>query len=110
MMQYRKVTAIVASEKLEEIERALQAIHVSGISVSQVRGYGEYHNFYRPDMMCRHARIEIFCRTPEAEAIAECIMNTAHTGISGDGIVAVLPVENLYCIRTKSGPAKHGNC
>ena len=101
-MQYRKVMAIVTSEKLEDIESALQAIKVSGVSISQVRGYGEYHNFYRPDMMCRHARIEIFCHASKAEAIAACIMNVAHTGLTGDGMVAVLPVDQLYRIRTKS--------
>ena len=109
-MQYRKVTAIVASEKLEEIEAALQRVNVSGVSVSQVRGYGEYHNFYSADMMCRHARIEIFCHVSRAEAIATCIIDTAHTGISGDGMVAVLPVEHFYCIRTKSELVDQEEC
>jgi len=110
IIQYRKVTAIVNSEKLEDVEEALQAIKVSGISVSQVRGYGEYHNFYCPDMMCSHARIEVFCPLSEADAIAQCIMNAAHTGISGDGMIAVLPVEHFYCIRTKSEPVSHEAC
>ncbi|RMF47019.1 MAG: P-II family nitrogen regulator, partial [Deltaproteobacteria bacterium] len=97
-MRYRKVTAIVNAERLAEVEQALIKKHVSGISVSQVRGFGEYQDFYKPDLMCRHTRIEIFCRSEEADAIARCIMDAAHTGISGDGIVAILPVEHLYCI------------
>jgi len=109
-MQYRKVTAIVNREKLEAIEGALQAIKVPGVSVSQVRGYGEYHNFYRQDMMCRHARIEVFCHVRKADAIVRCIIEAAHTGISGDGMVAVLPVEQLYCIRTKCEPDGDGAC
>ncbi|HKI62340.1 MAG TPA: P-II family nitrogen regulator [Mariprofundaceae bacterium] len=101
-MKYRKVTAIVMSEKLGDIEKALIAMHVSGLSITQVRGYGEYHNFYQKDMMCRHARIEIFCLTSQADAIAKCIMEAAHTGMAGDGVVAILPTEKLYRIRNKS--------
>lgn len=110
MVPYRKVTAIMNTERLAEVEAALQAMKVSGISVSQVRGYGEYHNFYQSDMMCSHARIEIFCHTHQAEDIARCIIHAAHTGIAGDGIVAVLPVEQLYCIRTKSEVLAEENC
>lgn len=108
-MKYRKVTAIVTVEKMDAVERALIKLGVPGISVSQVRGFGEYQDFYKPDLMCRHMRLEIFCRSEEADAIARCIMDAAHTGISGDGIVAILPVEHLYCIRTKDEP-KQGAC
>jgi len=109
-MPYRKVTAIINTERLEDVEAALQVMKVSGVSVSQVRGYGEYHNFYQSDMMCSHARIEIFCQTHKVEGIAHCIMNAAHTGIAGDGMVAVLPVEQLYCIRTQSKWDEEGGC
>ncbi|MDQ6992855.1 MAG: P-II family nitrogen regulator [Mariprofundus sp.] len=101
-MKYRKITAIITSEKLEAVEKALITMHVAGLSITQVRGYGEYHDFYRPDMTCCHICIEIFCQVAEADAIARCIMDAAHTGISGDGIVGILPVEKLYHIRTRS--------
>jgi len=101
-MQYKKVTAIVICEKLEAVELALIEIGISGVSVTKVSGYGEYHNFYQPDMMSCHARIEIFCRASEADAIVHTIMDTAHSGQPEDGIIAVLPVEELYRIRTKS--------
>jgi len=101
-MMYRKVTAIVASTRLPAIEEALQSLHISGVSVSQVRGYGEYRNFYQTDMMDTHARIEMFCRKEQAKSIAQCVMKAAHTGVEGDGVVAILPVEHMYCIRTQS--------
>ena len=107
-MKYRKINAIISSMMLENVESSLRDMKVSGISVTQVTGYGEYHDFYKPDMMCRHARIEIFCHASEADAIAHCIMDAAHIGQPGDGIVAVLPVESLFRVRTKSPfpPAK----
>jgi len=107
-MKYRKVTAIVNRERLEMVERALRALHVEGASITEVRGWGEYCDFYKPDALTRHVRIEIFCDRKDADRIARGIMDAAHTGISGDGIVAVLPVEQVYCVRTKSGLS--GDC
>lgn len=107
-MKYRKVTAIVRASLLESIEQALIGIGVGGVSVTRVSGYGEYLNFYRPDMMSDHARIEIFCPAAEAPAVARCIMDAAHIGQPGDGIVAVLPVEHLYRIRTQTPVSGEG--
>ena len=103
-MQYRKVTAIIRMDVLEKVERKLQEIGVNGISVSEVKGYGEYADFYARDWMVSHARIEIFTHESRADTIAQAIMETAHVGLEGDGIVAVLPVAKLYRIRTKAEP------
>ncbi len=98
---YRKVTAIVNRERLELVEQALRALHVPGASIGEVSGWGEYKDCYKPDATTRHARIEVFCTAQDAPRIAQGIMNAAHTGISGDGLVAILPVEHVYCIRSK---------
>lgn len=101
-MKYRKVTAIIRRDALEKVERRLQDAGVRGISVTRVKGYGEYADFYARDWMVAYARIEIFTTQEKAEGIAQVIMDSAHVGLSGDGIIAVLPVERLYRIRTKS--------
>jgi len=101
-MKYRKVTAIIRRDRLEKVEHKLQQIGVRGISVTRVKGYGEYADFYARDWMTSYARIEIFTTAEKVDGIAEAIMDAAHVGLSGDGIVAVLPVEKLYRIRTKS--------
>lgn len=59
-------------------------------------------NFFNPDWMVTNARIEIFTEKAKVEEIVAAIMEIAHTSMPGDGIVAVLPVEKLYRIRTKS--------
>ena len=105
-MNYCKVTAIIRGEVLEKVEQKLQAIGVSGISVTRVKGYGECADFYSTDLLVRHARIEIFTLASEADTIAQAIMESAHVGMEGDGIVAVLPVAKLYRIRTKSAVTK----
>ncbi len=103
-MDYCKVTAIIRSRSLEDVEQALERIGVPGITISRVKGYGEYVDYFRRDLMVTHFRVEVFIESARAEEIAGIIMETAHTGYAGDGIVAVIPVAALYRIRTK-GPA-----
>jgi nitrogen regulatory protein P-II 1 len=100
-MRYRKVTGIIRTERLENVERRLQKIHVRGVTVTRCKGYGEYETFVQRQWLVTHVRIEIFCASERADAIAKAIMEEAHTGAMGDGIVAVLPVEEIYRIRTK---------
>ncbi len=101
-MEYRKINAIIRRDALEKVERKLQAAGVQGISVTRVKGYGEYADFYSKDWLVSHARIEIFTHASRVDDIVETIMDAAHLGMEGDGIVAVLPVEKLYRVRTRS--------
>jgi nitrogen regulatory protein P-II 1 len=96
-----KVTAIIRTEALEKVAQCLQELGVPGISVTQVKGHGEYANFYNNDLMTDHARVEVFIPAQRADEVAQTIVNVAHSGIAGDGIVAVLPVKQLYRIRTR---------
>lgn len=101
-MEFRKVTAIIRGSVLERVEARLMELGVKGISVTRVIGYGEYANFLNPDWLVTHARIEIFTSKARADEIVAAIMETAHVGLPGDGIIAVLPVEKLFRIRTGS--------
>ncbi len=100
--EYSKITAIVRRDCLETVEERLRARGVRGISVSHVKGYGEYSNFYARDWLVAHARIEIFSDRNDAETIAETILDAAHSGTAGDGIVSIQPVDKVYRIRTRS--------
>jgi len=101
-MNFKKVTAIIRCESCEKVEQTLQKLGVHGFSISKVKGYGEYADLYSNDWLVSHARIEIFTEASKAEEIAEAIMEAAHVGLEGDGIIAVLPVEKLFRIRTRS--------
>jgi len=101
-MKYRKITAIFRSDAYKKVEQRLQELGVQGFSISHVKGYGEYADLYSSDWMTSHARLEIFTDEEKVETIVEAIMDSAHVGLAGDGIVAVLPVEKLYRIRTRS--------
>ncbi len=100
-MRFRKVTAIIRPERLAAVEECLEKLVVPGISVTKVKGFGEHMDFFKPDWLCQHVRIEVFIEVGRADKVATEIMDAAHTGEEGDGIVAVLPVESIYHIRTK---------
>ena len=98
-MDIKKVVAVVRTDVLEDVEQRLRLLGVPGITVDRVRGFGEYANFFTPDWMSAHARLEIFADAAQAQDIVETIIQAGHTGTAGDGLVAVLPVEKLYRIR-----------
>lgn len=90
-MDFRKITAIIRAECLEAVEHAVLKGGAAGISVTYMKGCGELKDFFHNDLMVRHARVEIFTGTERCERIVK----------DGDGIIAVLPVERIYRIRTK---------
>ncbi len=101
-MNFKKVTAIFRSDSCKKVEQRLQEIGVHGFSITKVKGYGEYADHYSDDWLVTHARIEIFTEASMVEEITETIMEAAHVGLEGDGIIAVIPVDMLYRIRTRS--------
>lgn len=102
-MIVKKVTAIIQRSKLEDVETALRDAGVPGISVTMVKGYGDYANFFKSPPLVSHARLEIFIEDTKVNSVVDAIMNNAHTGMESDGIIAVLPVEHFYRIREKQG-------
>ena len=101
-MELKKITAIIRASKLEDVERRLQESGVDGVSVSTVKGYGEYKNFLTQNWMVTHSRIEIFTIETEVKKIVDIILDTASCGLAGDGVIAVLPVEKFFKIRDKA--------
>lgn len=98
--EIRKVIAIVRTSVLERVEQKLEAFHIPGITVTKVKGFGEYTNFFSSDWMVVHARIEIILRRERADEVARAIQTAAKTGLPGDGVVFVIPVESVYRIRS----------
>lgn len=96
------IIANFRSDKLYDVEKRLEQLDVERINVSRVRGFGEYHNYFAANWLDYEVRVEIFTKRDEAEGIARAIMEAAYTGLPGDGVVAILPIETLYLIRTRS--------
>ena len=101
------IVAVVRPSKLEEVKDALAQLHISGMTISEVRGHGrqkghtavyrgeEYQISLLPKM-----KIEIVLPDELVEETISIIMKTARTGEIGDGRVFVFPAEEGYNIRT----------
>jgi len=101
-MEWKKIVAIIRSDKLRDVQERLKDLRMVFINATFRKGYGEYANLFSPDWSMTYARLEIYCEATRAEEIVQAIMDTAHTGLAGDGIVVLIPVEKLYRIRRKA--------
>ncbi len=101
-MDIKLIIAIIRSDKLESVEQKLKGTGVERINVTKVKGYGEYHDFFSRNWMVEEVKLEIITRKDEVETITAAIMEASHTGLPGDGVVAVVPIEKLFLIRTQS--------
>lgn len=101
-MELALVVAVIRGLALEKTEKKLQEIGVRGITVTKVKGYGEYANFFTRDGLWDEVKIEVFVTQESAEGVASAILDAAHTGSPGDGIVAILPVDRIFSARTRS--------
>ena len=99
-MDYAKVTGIIRAVVLDKVEKRLLREGVAGMSVTKVEGCGELKDFFVKDWLVTHARFEVFTPAADAERIARAIAEEAHSGESGDGVVAILPVQVVFKIRT----------
>ena len=99
-MTFKKISAIVRSEQLEAVEKRLQQLRVPGISVTEMKGFGEYANFFRRDWFSREVKIELFLCEEDVDSVVHAIVETAQTGTAGDGLIAVLPIDSVVQIRT----------
>ena len=98
-MKYRKVTAIIPTFSLEDVENALLDIAVPGMTVTRAHGMGEYRNFYTKDGMSDCSRVEVYIEAAKASEVADTIAKAVHQGMSTDGVIAITPVEEFMHIR-----------
>lgn len=100
--RYHLIVAIIRTDQIKAVEETLRELRVSGLSVSHVKGYGEYVDLFAGDWMTSSARVEILTSAERTPAIVQAILSNASTGTRGDGIVSVLPVESVWRVRTRS--------
>ena len=103
----KKIDAIVKPFKLDEVREALSEIGVSGLTVTEVKGFGRqkgHTELYRGaeyvvDFLPK-AKIEIVVADKDVELAIEAIVKAARTGKIGDGKIFVTSVEQVVRIRT----------
>jgi nitrogen regulatory protein P-II 1 len=101
------VTAVVKPHKWEDVRSALEMAGITGMTVSEVNGYGRqkghtevYRGAEYDISLVPKIRIEIVVDDPDAAAVVDAIVTTARTGKIGDGKVWVQPVDSVVRVRT----------
>jgi len=101
-MALKKIMAIVREERIDNVITHFQEKGVPGASFSKVRGYGEYVNPSDQRGLAPCVKIEVITSDDVADKVARFLMQLANTGVEGDGIVTIAPVEKLYRIRDQA--------
>jgi len=106
-MLMKKIMAIIKPFKIEEVKEALNEMHVEGMTVTEVRGFGRqkgHTEIYRGaeyvvDFLPK-IKMEVVTTDELAPKIVSAIMEAAKTGKIGDGKIFIMPVEDAVRIRT----------
>ena len=103
----KEVKAYIQPFMLQKVTDALREIHVRGMTVSELKGFGrekdESHPHHTGESVVEFTpkvKLEIVCSDEECEAIAKAIRSAAHTGRRGDGKIFITKVDEAISIRT----------
>ncbi|HEY7902638.1 MAG TPA: P-II family nitrogen regulator [Casimicrobiaceae bacterium] len=103
----KKIEAVVKPFKLDEVREALSELGVTGLTVTEVKGFGRqkgHTELYRGaeyvvDFLPK-VKVEVILQDALAERAIEAIVKAARTGKIGDGKIFVTAVEQVVRIRT----------
>jgi nitrogen regulatory protein P-II 1 len=103
-----KIEAIIRQERLERVKEALEQAGFLGLNVVQVTGRGQQKGIthqgrsgesYAVDMLPK-LKLEIVVPDKVTRKVIDIIMVNARTGSIGDGKIFVIPVSNVFRVRT----------
>ena len=103
----KKIEAIIKPFKLEDVKEAVLKLGVSGLTISEVKGFGRqkgHKEIYRGaeyvvDFLPK-IKFEVIVATDLVPKVVEKIKENAYTGEIGDGKIFILPIEKAIRIRT----------
>ena len=101
------VTAVLKPHRLEEVTSALKDLDVSGMTISEVQGFGRQRGHtevyrgseYKVDYVPK-VRVDVVCDAADADKVADVIADSARTGKIGDGKIWITEVARAVRIRT----------
>ncbi len=103
----KKIEAIIKPFKLEDVKDSLTDIDISGMTISEVKGYGRQQGHtelyrgaeYIVDFLPK-VKVELVVKDRDVDQVISAITAAAKTGKIGDGKIFVSPVEKTIRIRT----------
>jgi nitrogen regulatory protein P-II 1 len=106
------IVGIVKPFKVDDVKEAVKELGVQGLTVSDVQGFGRQRGHtevyrgaeYTIDFVPK-VRVEVVVDDGDVDRVVQKLIETARTGKIGDGKVWVVPVDDIWRIRTgESGP------
>lgn len=106
------VVAVIKPHRLDEVKETLREAGVGGMTTIEAQGFGRQRGHteiyrgseYQIDFVPK-VQVEVLAEDDRVQEIVDMIMATARTGRIGDGKIWVVPVEQVYRIRTgEMGP------
>jgi nitrogen regulatory protein P-II 2 len=101
------IIAIIKPFKLDDVREALSALGVSGMTITEVKGFGRqkgqteiYRGAEYSTNMVPKVKVEVACDDPVADRALEAIQQAANTGSIGDGKIFMLDLAAAVRIRT----------
>lgn len=98
-MSYSKVVMILNISDYELISDEIDKLNIPGISVSHVKGFGDYVNEFNPLGLSESLKIEIYTSSEQGENIAGLLSELANKMTDGGGVVAIEPVAKLMNVK-----------
>ena len=104
----KKVEAIIKPFKLSLVKEALHEVGISGMTVSDVKGFGRQRGSagginkeedYDDEFLVK-MKLEVIVEDEDAEKVAEAIKNAAYSGKIGDGKIFIYNIDQVIRIRT----------
>ena len=103
----KKIEAIIKPFKLDDVREALTEIGITGMTVSEVKGFGRQKGHteiyrgaeYAVDFLPK-VKVELVLANEDVERAIDVIIETARSGKIGDGKIFIFPVEEAIRIRT----------
>jgi nitrogen regulatory protein PII len=103
----KKIEAIIKPFKLDDVKDALNEIGITGMTISEVKGYGRqkgHTEIYRGaeyvvDFIPK-VKVEIVVAADQVDEVVDKVRAAANTGKIGDGKIFVLPIERVVRVRT----------
>ena len=103
----KMITAIIKPFKLDDVREALTDIGITGMTVTEVKGFGRQKGHtevyrgaeYAVDFLPK-IKMELVLRDDQVDQAVDVIIETARSGKIGDGKIFIFPVEEAIRIRT----------
>jgi len=101
------ITAVIRPEKLEDVTQAVVDAGARGMTVAEVRGFGQQYGHVpdaypadRASLLLHKLRVDVLARDEETGLVVDAIAKSVRTGAIGDGKIWVYPVADALRVRT----------